>query len=95
MSKLFTFLKQLDKQLHILGSFSLTVTLGYLLIPFGLLTAIAFAAAIVLLIGVGKEVYDYKHPLSHTADPLDFLADVIGVVVATLVLLAPHMLNLL
>ena len=40
------------------------------------------AVLAVLLIGVLKEWYDYKHPQTHTADWFDFIADVIGVVAA-------------
>ena len=89
MNTIPTFLKQLDKLLHLAISFALTMTLGYLLLPFGLPNAIGVAAIAVLAIGAGKEVYDKQHPLTHTADVMDFVADVIGVACAAL--LAPAM----
>lgn len=91
-----TFLKQLDKQLHMAVCFGLTMALGYLLLmPLSLLVAVALAALVVLAVGFGKEVYDKQHPLTHTADWLDFLADAIGVAAASLVLLAPMIFPLL
>lgn len=87
-----TFLNQADKQRHLEICFGLTVAIGYLLLTLMLLdglTAVAIAAFVVTAIGFGKEVYDKRHPLTHTADWLDFLADLIGVAGACLVLLAP------
>lgn len=96
MTTILTFLKQLDKLVHLLGCFGLTMTLGYLLTPSqGLPLAVAVSAFIVTLIGALKEAYDKQHPLTHTADIMDFLADVIGVSGACLVLLAPLILALL
>jgi len=90
MNTILTFLKQLDKQLHMLGCFALMMMLGYWLAPSqGLIHSVAIAAAVTLSIGACKEWYDYKHPLTHTADWFDFLADSIGVAAGSLVLLAP------
>lgn len=90
LAAVLTFLKQSDKQRHIEVCFGLTMALGYLLlIPLSLLVAVALAALVVLAVGFGKEVYDKQHPLTHTADWFDFLADTLGVACACLVLLAP------
>jgi len=65
----------IDKYLHFGASFVLTLALSTVL-PFG------YAAAVVLLIGVLKEIYDYKHPLTRNADWKDLAADLGGVVAA-------------
>lgn len=94
MAAILTFLNQADKQRHLEICFGLTMALGYLLLmPLPLLIAVALAALVVLVIGFGKEIYDKRHPLTHTADWLDFLADAIGVAGACLVLLAPLIYN--
>lgn len=70
------FLKQSDKQLHMLGCFILT-SLLLLVLP------MLWAAPIVLFVGFAKErLYDWYHPLTHTADWFDVLADAIGMAVA-------------
>ena len=70
----------IDKYLHFGASFVLTLALSTVL-PFG------YAAAAVLLIGMLKELYDYRHPLMHTADWKDFAADLGGVVAAVSIVL--------
>lgn len=96
MNTILTFLKALDKQLHMMGCCILTVTLGYWLTPsFGLMPAAFLAAALTAIVGACKEWYDYKHPLTHTADIMDFAADAIGVSVGSFVLLAPMVLTIL
>ena len=65
----------LDKQLHFSVSYGLTLSLAFFL-------TIPIAALIVLAIGSFKEAFDYFHPLSHSADWMDFVADACGVAVA-------------
>ena len=78
-----SFFKKKDKQLHILGSATLTVTI-YLATK-----SLVYATVGTLLVGIGKEVYDYYHPKKHTADIKDVVADVIGVaVVVSFILIA-------
>ena len=59
-----------DKQMHfitgMLGSMLLAFFIGY------------WAVLFMSLIGVAKEVYDYKHPLIHTCDFFDWLATTLG-----------------
>ena len=74
------FFRQKDKQLHIVASAILTIAI-YLLTK-----SLIIAGAGALLVGIGKEVYDYYHPKKHTADTKDVLADVIGIMVATLII---------
>lgn len=96
MAAVLTFLKQADKQRHLEICFGLTMALGYLLqMPLALLYAVAIAALVVLVVGFSKEVYDKRHPLTHTADWFDFLADAIGVAGASLVLLVPMIFTFL
>jgi hypothetical protein len=84
------FAKQSDKQRHFEVCFGLTMAMGYLLLmPLPPLVAVTLSAVVVLAVGFGKEVYDKRHPLTHTADWFDFLADAMGVAGACLVLLAP------
>lgn len=97
LAAVLSFLKQSDKQGHIMAFYGITMTLGYLLIPFlGLLYAVYVSATVALVLGFSKErFYDWYRPLIHTADWLDFLADVIGVASASMVLLAPMIFTLL
>lgn len=78
MNTILIFLKQSDKQMHALGCYCLTLTL-LLVLP------LLWAAPIVLTIGFAKErFFDWYFPLTHTADWFDFLADAIGVGLASL-----------
>lgn len=62
-----------DKQMHIVAGFIIAAVLT----PF-----IGFyAVAIVAIIAALKEIYDYLHPESHTADVWDWVATVLGGVV--------------
>lgn len=86
MTTILNFVKQLDKLLHILMCFGLTLALALVLPP-------QYAVVIVLLLGAAKEIYDYRYPLTHTADVMDFVADVVGIAAASAcVLLAPVLL---
>ena len=80
MDFILTFIKQSDKQMHMLGCYALTLTLALFTLPL-------YAAAIAFAIGFAKELYDYRHPLTHTADSADLLADTIGITAALLPLL--------
>jgi hypothetical protein len=40
---------------------------------------------IVFIIGLGKEVYDYFHPKTHTCDIKDLLADCVGIATVSIV----------
>lgn len=70
-----------DKLLHALGCYALTLTLA-------LVWPLPYAALAVLAGGALKEAYDYRRPLTHTADMMDFVADIIGLAAACLVLSA-------
>jgi putative lipoprotein len=60
-----------DKAQHLLGSAVLSYSLSEVISPeSAFLTSVG--------IGLAKEVYDYKHPKSHTASYKDFIADVAG-----------------
>lgn len=60
----------LDKQAHFLGGYALAITVGIFSPWVGLAVALAAAA--------GKELYDYKHPATHTVDIKDFVATATG-----------------
>lgn len=68
-----------DKILHFSISLCLTVTLGWIVgIPAG--------AAITLVIGIGKEVYDKKTPANHFCFG-DLAADLAGITLGVGILL--------
>ncbi|MBM7556472.1 hypothetical protein [Halanaerobacter jeridensis] len=46
-----------------------------------------FSMVMVIIAGVGKEVYDYYHPQQHTVEVLDLLATIAGGIVVCLGLL--------
>jgi hypothetical protein len=60
-----------DKQLHALAGLAIALPVSAVGHP-GLALGMAVAA------GVGKEIYDYYHPLDHTADLMDALATIGG-----------------
>ena len=43
----------------------------------------AYSIVVVAIIALLKEIYDFLHPESHTADGLDFLATTLGGVLGT------------
>ena len=65
--------KQRDKQLHFLGGFCLSFAFSFVSPLVGFLVAI-FA-------GWAKELYDQRHPESHTKDDADMLATWLGGVI--------------
>lgn len=62
-----------DKQMHFIGG----LVIAAVLTPF----IGAYSIIIVAIIALLKEVYDYMHPESHTADFWDWVATVLGGVV--------------
>jgi len=72
-----------DKFFHTLVSGILTVL--FIIIFNGVHVAWWISPIVVLLIGIGKEVYDYFHPKKQTCDIKDFLADFLGVLAVTTV----------
>jgi len=66
-----------DKLLHILAGAGITLALS-LVLPMWVAFALACCA------GIGKEIYDYFYPATHTADGMDFVATVGGALVAAL-----------
>ncbi len=62
-----------DKQMHFIGG----LVIAALLTPF----IGAYSIVVVAIIALLKEIYDYMHPESHTADFWDWVATVLGGVV--------------
>ena len=60
----------LDKQAHFVTG-ALTALVWCFIVGY-------WAILIVALIALAKEVYDYKHPLTHTCDFYDWLATTLG-----------------
>jgi hypothetical protein len=67
-----------DKQMHFVCGFIIAAVLT----PF----IGAASVFIVAIIAALKEVYDYMHPDSHTADILDWVATVLGGVVGFVII---------
>ena len=66
-----------DKANHaVYGAAIFTVT--YALMAFQRLPALEIASAAVVLLAIGKEVYDRANRATHTPDPLDALATIAG-----------------
>jgi hypothetical protein len=59
-----------DKQMHFISGLIIAVVLT----PF----IGAYSVIVVAIIALLKEIYDYKHPESHTADFWDWVATVLG-----------------
>lgn len=66
-----------DKQAHVLSGFIIAVALT----PF----IGAYSIAVVAMIALLKEIYDYMHPASHTSDFWDWLVTVLGGIVGFVV----------
>ena len=66
-----------DKQMHMLSGFIIAAVLT----PF----IGAYSIVVVAIIALLKEVYDFLHPESHTADFWDWVATVLGGVVGFVV----------
>tara|TARA_R110002096_G_scaffold163951_3_gene331548 strand:+ start:298 stop:546 length:249 start_codon:yes stop_codon:yes gene_type:complete len=59
-----------DKQGHFIIGGGLSLASGWY--------SVYLAIFLVALFGIGKEVYDYKHPKKHTAEVLDAVATFLG-----------------
>ena len=81
--KIAAFFKAADKQLHILASYAIALTVFVFFAAFKL-DWLGFALAIVFSAAAGalKEWYDYKHPDKHDYEWQDIVADVLGIVAA-------------
>jgi hypothetical protein len=60
-----------DKLLHFIVGAAISASFGMAGCP-----ALGIAAS--LVVGAGKEVFDYFHPATHTADVWDFVATALG-----------------
>lgn len=69
-----------DKILHFTAGALIAGMVGYFTSPVAGFVAAALA-------GLGKELYDMRHPAKHTADVLDFAATVLGGFAVALVLI--------
>ena len=68
---------QYDKIWHFIFGFLIALLVGLLIAPqIGLISAV--------LLGLGKELYDYHHPKRHIFDGWDATWTIIGGIVATL-----------
>lgn len=65
-----------DKIYHFIVGFIVTILVT------GITTFLWLGLIVGLTVSVGKEVYDYMHPEDHTTDGMDFIATVVGVLVA-------------
>lgn len=65
-----------DKLLHYTVG-TLVCSVSYLVIGY-------YSMLLVVAVGIGKEVYDYKHKDKHTPDVYDALATILGGLVAML-----------
>ena len=66
-----------DKFMHFIGG----LVIAALLTPF----IGAYSIVVVAIIALLKEIYDYLHPESHTADFMDWVATLLGGVVGFVV----------
>lgn len=83
MDKIINFLKSIpDKVLHFAASFAVEV---FLAVALPMWQPWARFSANVIVVGGGKELYDYMHPEEHTASFTDLLADAAGALCAEIV----------
>jgi Co/Zn/Cd efflux system component len=66
-----------DKQMHFIGG----LVIAAILTPF----IGAYSIVVVAIVALLKEVYDFLHPESHTADFMDWVATALGGVVGFVV----------
>lgn len=72
---------KLDKVAHFLVGYIVAVHGAFAAIflqTFSLVACLACGFALSVLFGIGKEVYDYLHPGTHTPDRADARATVLG-----------------
>ena len=86
-----------DKKYHLIAGFligAVVVALSFL-IALPTVQRLLLGVGVAIVIGVGKEVYDGKHPDKHTKDGMDALATAVGGLVGSLavVLLIPFLNN--
>ena len=67
-----------DKQMHFIGG----LVIAALLTPF----IGAYSIVVVAIVALLKEVYDFLHPESHTADFMDWVATTLGGVVGFVII---------
>lgn len=72
-----------DKVLHFSASFAVEI---FLAVAFPMWYPWSRFAANVIVIGGGKELYDYMHPESHDASFTDLLADAAGALCGEIVI---------
>lgn len=72
-----------DKVLHFAASFAVEI---FLSVAFPAWLPWARFSANVIIVGGGKELYDYMHSKNHDADFADLLADAAGAIAAEIVI---------
>jgi len=91
MRNIIDFFKQTDKQKHAVFSFLLTLATFFILNVFtvSINYSVIFSFLAVSLIGFSKEIWDYYGWFNHkgTADVYDLIADLIGTLLAELILI--------
>lgn len=81
IERLLTFLNAIaaDKVRHaLLGAAGSSVCVSLLLLWLPLLWAVGITTILLLAAALGKERYDAAHPDTHTSDPFDALATLLG-----------------
>ena len=66
----------LDKITHGLVGYSIMVTCGA--------NHILLGYSLVIIAGIGKEIYDKMNPKKHTSDPWDFFATLVGGIIGSI-----------
>lgn len=78
MKKIIEFLKETDKQLHILACFVIAAIAAVVFRTFGniVIDSVCFGWLTAFAVGAGKEIYDEWE--TNTGDVRDWIADIIG-----------------
>ena len=80
-----------DKKDHaLLGAVGSSVCVSILLIFLPVLWAVGLTAILLIAAALGKERYDAAHPDTHTADPFDALATILGGLLVLIPVLVTH-----
>ena len=76
----------IDKKLHLVAGFLIAAAVVALsfLAAMPTVQRLLLGVGVATVVGVGKEVYDGKHPATHTRDGRDALATIIGGVVGAI-----------
>lgn len=89
--KIMAFFKAADKQLHILAEYAIALTVFVFFAAFHIywLAWVGFAVALVVAVvaGAWKEWRDYKNPDKGTFEIADIVADALGILAASSVML--------